>query len=264
MPIPLEQRGQPIVRPCSLTRASVTYQRFCVAAGSGAMSPGASSTLTFGLARVPHCRSTGNSPGPTAIEVFGLGLNGSPESLSTYSRLHLADSGCRLMVRNVAHPMLVAAQVLFRVFCLSQPDQLQAVHFVLATQQPSSKYPSPDDFAETGKSASVADVPKHFTRGSPVSSYMIPAKDPATMSYRPTGQVMIRLQPASYPRFCRVLHCAQDLPHGDVGPFHGAHGRVTLKGRTHNQCSLLPSRLDFAEDECQRYLLIRSQQNLDV
>ena len=104
MPIPLEQRGQPIVRPCSLTRASVTHQRFCVAAGSGALFPGAASTLTFGLVRVPHCRSTGNSPGPTTIEVFGLELNGSPESLSTYSRLHLADSGCRLMVRNLRTP----------------------------------------------------------------------------------------------------------------------------------------------------------------
>ena len=43
-----------------------------------------------------------------------------------------------------------------------------------------------------------------------------------------------------------------------------AHGRVALHRRTLNQCSLLPSRLDFAEDECQRCLLIGSQQNLDV
>ena len=28
MPVPLEQREQPIVRPCSLTKTSVTYQRF--------------------------------------------------------------------------------------------------------------------------------------------------------------------------------------------------------------------------------------------
>ena len=129
MPIPLEQRGQPIVRPCSLTRASVTYQRFCVAAGSGALSPGASSTLTFGLVRVPHCRSTGNSPGPTAIEVFGLELNGSPESLSTYSRLHLADSGCRLMVRNLRTPC-------------SSPHKCSSVFSVFPNQTSSSQFTS--------------------------------------------------------------------------------------------------------------------------
>ena len=126
MPIPLEQRGQPTVRPCSLTRASVTYKRFCVAAGSGALSPGASSTLTFGLARVLHCRSTGSSPCPTAIEVFGLGLNGSPESLSTYSRLHLADSGCRLMVRNLRTPCSSPHKCSSVFFCFSQPDPAPA------------------------------------------------------------------------------------------------------------------------------------------
>ena len=163
-------------------------------------------TDSFGLGRVPHCRSTGNSPGPTAIEVFGLGLNGSPESFSTYSRLHLADSGCRLMVRN------------FRTPC-SSPHKCSSVFSVFPNQTSSSQasslrtchaaaYPSPNDFAETGKSAWVAVVPKHFIRCSPISSYMIPAKDTATVSYHPTDQEMIRLQPASNPRFCRVFQAS--------------------------------------------------------
>ena len=205
--------GQPIVRPCSLTGASVTYQRFCVAAGSGAVSPGASSTLTFGLVRVPHCRSTGHSPGPTDIEVFGLGSNGSPESLSTYSRLHLADSGCRLMVRNLRTPCssLHKCSSVFSVF----PNQTSSSQFTLYLPRSSLDpgTPSPDEFAETGGVHLGAVIPKHFTRSSPVSSYMIPAKDPATVSYHPTDQRMVRLQPASNPRFSpRASLCAASPP----------------------------------------------------
>ena len=85
--------------PGSLTRASVMYQRFCVATGSGTSSPGASSMLTFGQARAPHCKSTGTSLLHIAVALFGLGLKkGSRISLSTHSLLHMAYSGCRLIV----------------------------------------------------------------------------------------------------------------------------------------------------------------------
>ena len=76
-------------------------------------------------ARMHHCGSIGNSPGPTAIEVFGLGLNGSPESLSTHSRLHLADSGCRLMVRNLRTPC-------------SSPHKCSSMFFVFPNQTSSA------------------------------------------------------------------------------------------------------------------------------
>ena len=66
--------------------------------------PGASSMLTFGLARALPCRSTGKSPLPTAVALFGLELKGSPVKLSTCSLVHLADSGCHLIVRNLRTP----------------------------------------------------------------------------------------------------------------------------------------------------------------
>ena len=59
--------------------------------------------LSIVVAR-PSWRSNPGSAPPTAIELFGLGFKGSPTSLSTSIHLHLAVSGCRLLVRNLCTP----------------------------------------------------------------------------------------------------------------------------------------------------------------
>ena len=56
----------------------------------------------------------------------------------------------------VAHSVLVAAQVLVGVLCFRQPDQLKPTD--LATQQSRSRKPRPDDLSKTIKSAPVAAV----------------------------------------------------------------------------------------------------------
>ena len=213
MPIPLKQRGQPIVRPCSLTRASVTHQRFCVAASSDDSSLGASSMLTFGLARVLHCRSNGKSQLPITVDLFGL--KGSPVSLSTYSLLHLADSGCHLIVQNLRTPC-------------SSPHKCSSVFSVLPNQTSSSPL--------TSNLPRSSLVPKHFKKSPPVGSYVVPAEGQAAVSYRPAHEEMVsRLQPASNSRFSRVLHCAYHLSQGPACSFHW---------RTLQQSSLLASRLN--------------------
>ena len=141
MPIPLEQRGQPIVRPCSLTRATVTYQRFCVATGSGTSSLGASSMLTFGLARSHHCKSD------------ACCYNLSQSKSSAWDR----PQACRRT--------LFSIWLTFRILRFPKPDVLQPLNFKLATEQSRSKNPSPRDFAKTRMSTSVTVAPKHIHKG---------------------------------------------------------------------------------------------------
>ena len=132
------------------------------------------------------------------LKSWAWGCRGSPASLSTSSLLHLAQAA-RLMFRN------------FRTLCSSQHKCSSEFYVFLAapaqanSQQSCSKYPSPNDFARTGKSTSVTVVPKHLIRGPSVSSFVIPAIDPATVSHHPADQRVIRVQLDTQSRLCCVL-----------------------------------------------------------
>ena len=92
--------GKPIVRPCSLTHSLGHLPTFLCSYWFSHLAWRALVISTFGQACSLHCRSTGNVPPSITVALFGLGLNGSPVNLSS-SLLHLANSGCRLIVRNL-------------------------------------------------------------------------------------------------------------------------------------------------------------------
>ena len=153
MPIPLQQRRQPIVR------AVLSDQS--LSASVWPLVPAPRSLVNVDVRAGSRAPLQVNWQVAAAVVLFGLGSTVS----STHSRLHLADSGLSSDGPELAHPVLVAARVLLSVFRFAQPDKLQPVHFELGTQQSCSGYTTPDVFAKTSKSASVAVVPKHFMRG---------------------------------------------------------------------------------------------------
>ena len=183
--------------------------------------PGASSMLTVGLARA------------------SAGL------------LHLADSGCRLIVRNLRAPS-------------SSPHKCSSVFSVLPNHTSSSQItsnlprsrlvpvPEPRRFRQN-KQVRLGDCCSEALRkGSSGRFIRGTCKRSSSNVVSPADERMVRLQPASNSGFSRVLQ------------FHGSHGRMTFHWRTLHQSSLLACRLHFSEDERQRYLLIRTLQHLDI
>ena len=154
VPIPFEQRRQPIGRPCSLTRHSVTYHRFCVTAGSGTSSSGTSSALTFGkrTSALVFVRDTCNIPPPSKSSAWIERIT--CELVDVLSSPSPADFGCRLIVRNLRTPCS-SPHKCSSVFSFPQPNKLQAVHLKLATQQLCSTHPGPNGFAQTSKPTSA-------------------------------------------------------------------------------------------------------------
>ena len=133
------------------------------------------------------------------------------------SLLHLADSGCRLMVWNLRTPFSSPPKCLSDFSVLpSWTNSSQSTHFDLTTPQSRSRNPRPDDLSKTSKFDSVAVVSQHFVRGPYVGSHVITAEDPTTVLRHPADSWVIRVQPATNPR--RMLNGTRYLLLSAIAP----------------------------------------------
>ena len=128
MPSPSPHRGQRIVRPCSLTKASVSYQRFWVAA-SCAFSSDASADRRC----VCHLEVQGWFCTARCHRTLRLGIArvaNKPVYILT------SPSGCLRLppdTSDLALGVLIATQVLVGVHCLAQPAQANSLRTCQAT-----------------------------------------------------------------------------------------------------------------------------------
>ena len=121
---------QPIVRPCSLTKAPVTCQR---SVQPVVPTPRPSPRASPQDSHSGRSSLRGPSGGPHGRSVLPATARYCRFLWFRFDRVPRPPDGAKL-----SHTVLIVTQVLLRALCLAQPNQLQPFPFKLATQQPRS------------------------------------------------------------------------------------------------------------------------------